>query len=73
MSLEPSYLTTLSFEYSNTPKAQGKHHKTNFIQMIEVLKEEVKKNLLKNWGNDKQLEKINKALLKKANKKNSGR
>ena len=40
---EPSHLTTALSEHSNIPEAQGKDLKTNFMKMIEVLKEKTNK------------------------------
>lgn len=42
---EPSNPTTARPEHSNTAKAQENDLKTDFMKMIEVLKEEMKKSL----------------------------
>lgn len=44
---ELSHLTTASPEYSNTAEEQTKDFKSNSMKIIEVLKEEVNKSLVK--------------------------
>lgn len=44
--LEPSHPNTASLKYSNTAKAQEDDLKSNFMVMIEIIKEETK-NFLK--------------------------
>lgn len=42
---EISHLTTASPEYSNTVESQGNNLKTNFMAIIDVLKEEINESL----------------------------
>ena len=42
---EPSYLTTVRPEHSNTAEAQENDLKNNFMKMIEVLKEKMKRRI----------------------------
>jgi hypothetical protein len=44
---EPSYPTTASPEYPNTPESQESNFKSNLIKMTEVFKEEINKALKK--------------------------
>lgn len=44
---ELSHLTTASPEYSNTAEEHAKDFKSNSMKIIEVLKEEVNKSLVK--------------------------
>lgn len=48
-----SYLTTASPEYSNTAEAQTKDVKSNYMKIIEFLKEEVNKSLKEIHENSK--------------------
>lgn len=41
---EPRYSTTAILDYSNNKEAQERDFKTNFMKIIEVLKEEMNKS-----------------------------
>lgn len=43
--LEPCYPITLGYAHFNIAEVQGKYLKTNYMKMIEVIKEEVNKPL----------------------------
>lgn len=60
-SIEPSYPTRAGPEYSSIAETQGKNLKTNYLKMIEVLKEEMNKsfNEIQNKNKTKKFEKIN--------------
>ena len=45
--LEATYPTTVNPEYSSTAEAQENDLKTNFMKIIEVLKQEINKSLKK--------------------------
>lgn len=49
---ELSYPVTARHEYSNAAETKENDLKTNFIKIIEVLKEEMKNSL--NWRKEKQ-------------------
>lgn len=44
---KPSYPTTANTEYSNTNEAQQRNLTTNFVKIIEMIKEDMNKSLKK--------------------------
>ena len=50
LSIEPSYPSRTDPEYSSTAEAQEKDLKTNYLEMIEVLKKKMNKSLNKIQG-----------------------
>ena len=61
--LEPSNLTIVGSEYSNTAEAQEKDLKTAWMKMTEFFKEEISKYLIEiQKDTNKKLEEMNKSL-----------
>jgi hypothetical protein len=68
---EPTYPTKTSPEYSNTAEMQEKNLKTNFLKMINILREEMNKyfkGIQENTNNEKKWKILSKKAKKQANK-----
>lgn len=63
---DPSYPATAGPAYSNIAEAQEKDHKTTYMKVVEVFKEEMK-NPIKS-GKHKQLDEMSKSFKAKKNK-----
>ena len=51
--LKPIYPTIASSKYSNIAEAHENHFKTNFMNVIEAIKEEINKHLKERQENSK--------------------
>lgn len=76
---EPGYPTIAGSEYSNINKAQENDLNTNYMKMLEALKEEINKSVKEiqkntdNWENERSLKKAKKKYTVKGNEYNCPR